>query len=221
MPFKVGELRNHRAREFLVAGCCLGMGKFICPAPGSEGTTGSSLCKASTRWLNRSTRQATAERHARIEPNHGPQRHMISILTSSGNETNVRVEPIDPAAGHIHVGPTDGTGPVMIPFASVSATGSSGSFAAADYTTGDGLPADWAGVLDAIRDGNAYVNIHTAANQAGEIRGQLQGSVAPPPTDTVATAEAPAPVVATGLLVALALVALTAFVVSMRRTARR
>jgi hypothetical protein len=127
----------------------------------------------------------------------------------------------DPAAGHIHVGPTDGTGPVMIPFASVSATGSSGSFAAADYTTGDGLPADWAGVLDAIRDGNAYVNIHTAANQAGEIRGQLQGSVAPPPTDTVATAEAPAPVVATGLLMALTLVALTAFVVSMRRTARR
>lgn len=127
----------------------------------------------------------------------------------------------DPAAGHIHVGPADGTGPVMIPFASVSATGSSGSFAAADYTTGDGLPADWAGVLDAIRDGNAYVNIHTAANQAGEIRGQLQGSATPPPTDTVVPAEAPAPVVATGLLVALALVALTAFVVSMRRTARR
>ncbi len=127
----------------------------------------------------------------------------------------------DAAAGHIHIGPVDGTGPVMIPFATVTATGSSGSFAAADYATGEGLPADWAGVLAAIRDGNTYVNIHTAANQAGENRGQLQGSGTPPPTDTLAAAEAPAPIAATGLLVALAVVALTAFVVSMRRTARR
>lgn len=127
----------------------------------------------------------------------------------------------DPAAGHIHIGPADGTGPVMIPFDSVSATGSSGSFAAADYATGEGLPDDWAGVLTAIRAGNTYVNIHTAANQAGEIRGQLQGSGTPPPTDTVGTAEAPAPVPATGLLVALAVVAISAFVVSMRQTARR
>jgi hypothetical protein len=126
----------------------------------------------------------------------------------------------DPAAGHIHVGPADGTGPVMIPFDSVTATGTSGSFAAADYQTGDGLPADWAGVLDAIRDGNAYVNIHTEANQAGEIRGQLQGSTTPPPTDAVAPAPArslPGP----GLLIGLVLVALSAFAIGLRRTARR
>jgi hypothetical protein len=126
----------------------------------------------------------------------------------------------DPAAGHIHVGPADGTGPVMIPFDSVTATGTSGSFAAADYQTGEGLPADWAGVLEAIRDGNAYVNIHTEANQAGEIRGQLQGSTTPPPTDTVAPAPAtslPGP----GLLISLVLVALSAFAIGLRRTARR
>ena len=29
-------------------------------------------------------------------------------------------------------------------------------------------------VIDAINDGNAYVNIHTAQNQPGEIRGQLE-----------------------------------------------
>jgi hypothetical protein len=95
-----------------------------------------------------------------------------------------------PAAGHIHIGAEGENGPVMIPFAEVTETGTTGSFAAADYTGGDGLPADWAGVLAAIRDGNAYVNIHTEANPSGEIRGQLApagggGGATTPPTDTL------------------------------------
>lgn len=120
----------------------------------------------------------------------------------------------DPAAGHIHFGAVDATGPVMIPFATVTPTGSTGTFAAADYVTGAGLPADWAGVLAAIRDGNAYVNIHTAANPPGEIRGQLSASAAPA-TDTVvgtATPEAPSPL---GILVMLA--AVLGLVIGMRR----
>jgi hypothetical protein len=45
-------------------------------------------------------------------------------------------------------------------------------------------------VLAAIRDGNAYVNIHTEANPSGEIRGQLApagggGGATTPPTDTL------------------------------------
>jgi CHRD domain len=93
-----------------------------------------------------------------------------------------------PGAGHIHVGAAGANGPVMIPFAEVTETGTSGEFAAADYETGDGLPADWDGVLAAIRDGNAYVNIHTEANPGGEIRGQLAGGgggATTPPTDTL------------------------------------
>jgi hypothetical protein len=101
-----------------------------------------------------------------------------------------------PAAGHIHVGAAGANGPVMIPFAEVTETGTSGSFAAADYATGEGLPADWDGVLAAIRDGNAYVNIHTEANPGGEIRGQLAGGggggggATTPPTDTVSPSSA-------------------------------
>ena len=109
----------------------------------------------------------------------------------------------DPAAGHIHFGAADAAGPVMIPFATVTPTGSTGSFAAADYAAGAGLPADWAGVLAAIRDGNAYVNIHTAANPPGEIRGQLAASGVPS-TDTIenpARSETPAPL---GILIVLA-----------------
>jgi hypothetical protein len=101
----------------------------------------------------------------------------------------------DPAAGHIHFGAATAAGPVMIPFAAVTPTGSTGTFAKGAYAGGAGLPADWAGVLKAIRDGNAYVNIHTAANPPGEIRGQL-ASTAAPATDIVpitSIPEAPAP----------------------------
>ncbi len=98
----------------------------------------------------------------------------------------------DAAAGHIHFGAADEAGPVMIPFDSVDNNGSSGTFQAADYAGGDGLPGDWDGVLAAIRDGNAYVNIHTAANAAGEIRGQLKASATGPATDVAIEATSPA-----------------------------
>jgi hypothetical protein len=118
-----------------------------------------------------------------------------------------------PGAGHIHFAAADANGPVMIPFATVTATGSTGTFNAADYAGGDGLPADWAAALAAIRGGNAYVNIHTAANPGGEIRGQLRAGTAPP-TDTESVtpnrADGSVPV----LLIALGALA---FVVGMRR----
>lgn len=124
----------------------------------------------------------------------------------------------DAAAGHIHFGASDAAGPVMIPFATVSNTGSTGSFASGDYEGGDGLPADWDGVLSAIRDGDAYVNIHTAANAAGEIRGQLAGSATPPATDTVPATTSPLAPSPVGILLAVSVVGL---VVGLRRFARR
>jgi len=111
----------------------------------------------------------------------------------------------DAAAGHIHFGAADAAGPVMIPFAAVTNSGSSGSFASGDYAGGDGLPADWAGVLDAIRGGNAYVNIHTAANQPGEIRGQLAGV---PATDTLPISPIPASPAPIGFLIAVGVLGL-------------
>lgn len=124
----------------------------------------------------------------------------------------------DAAAGHIHFGASDAAGPVMIPFATVSNTGSTGSFASGDYEGGDGLPADWDGVLSAIRDGDAYVNIHTAANGAGEIRGQLAGSATPPATDTVPATTSPLAPSPVGILLAVSVLGL---VVGLRRFARR
>jgi hypothetical protein len=118
-----------------------------------------------------------------------------------------------PAAGHIHIAAATANGPVMIPFATVTATGSTGTFNAADYAGGDGLPADWAGVLAAIRGGNTYVNIHTAANPGGEIRGQLPAGTTPP-TDTESVAPTRTDGSVPVLLIALAALG---FVVGLRR----
>ena len=133
-----------------------------------------------------------------------------------------------PAAGHIHIGAAGANGPVLIPFAEVTETGTSGSFAAADYQTGDGLPADWDGALAAIRDGNTYVNIHTEANPGGEIRGQLAGGgggggggATTPPTDTLSPSSpnsATPPVALFVAVAALASIAVgTRFAVARRR----
>ncbi len=111
-----------------------------------------------------------------------------------------------PAAGHIHMGGADENGPVLIPFDSVTESGSTGTFAASDYAGGEGLPDDWDGVLEEIRSGNAYVNIHTEEHPGGEIRGQLPGdddAATAPPTDT----ESVAPTRAGGTAAAVLLVA--------------
>ncbi len=67
-------------------------------------------------------------------------------------------------AAHIHLGPVGVAGPVVLPLlvpstgTSVSGTVTLDAKAMADLTAG-----------------TLYVNVHTAANPAGEIRGQLKG----------------------------------------------
>lgn len=117
-----------------------------------------------------------------------------------------------PAAGHIHHGAADENGPVMIPFDSVTETGTSGTFAASAYQGGEGLPEDWDGVLEAIRSGNSYVNIHTEAYPGGEIRGQLGGEddMPLPKTDTAVAPNATG--IASATIVLLLAVGAAAFV---------
>lgn len=64
-------------------------------------------------------------------------------------------------AAHIHVGGRGKAGPVAVPLCGPCRSGVRRSAALQ------------ASVLDALEAGRAYVNVHTARNPAGEIRGQL------------------------------------------------
>ena len=111
-----------------------------------------------------------------------------ATLTLSGTTVNYTVTftGLSAAASmsHIHVGPATGTGPVVVPFTGIpSATSGSfsGSFTAANVLTasipdgGMGVDAgDFNGLLQLMRAGDTYTNVHTTTYTGGEIRGQNQ-----------------------------------------------
>jgi hypothetical protein len=86
--------------------------------------------------------------------------------------------PTTTTAGHIHVGGKGVAGPVVIDFPAIS--GRLGDFVTS-FRVGQAAfrpnPAIGINTIDdviqAVTNGNAYVNIHTTTNPAGEIRGQL------------------------------------------------
>jgi hypothetical protein len=88
-------------------------------------------------------------------------------------------------AAHIHFGAPGVAGGVMLPLAH-GPSPFGGTLTEADFTPVEGGPQSYAEALDAIRDGNAYINIHTEANPPGEIRGQLEAAEMPP-TDAAAS----------------------------------
>jgi hypothetical protein len=71
-------------------------------------------------------------------------------------------------AAHIHLGRTGVAGPVAVPLCGPCASGAHGTWK---------LNAKTKAAL--LRSG-AYVNVHTARNAAGEIRGQISGGGTPP-----------------------------------------
>jgi len=64
-------------------------------------------------------------------------------------------------AAHIHSGARGKSGPVIVPLCAPCRTGARGRATVS------------ASVLNALQSGRTYVNVHTAKNPAGEIRGQL------------------------------------------------
>lgn len=105
-----------------------------------------------------------------------------------------------PVAAHIHVGAPGTAGPPFLDLA-IGPSPLSGTLTESDFTINGG-PSGWEAGLDAIRDGDTYINIHTEQNLEGEIRGQLtmdDGKL--PPTSTAETQ----PNVATTLVVPLLL----------------
>ena len=85
----------------------------------------------------------------------GPDGSVSGSVTTSG---------VDGTMAHIHEAPMGQNGPVIVPFAK----------------TADNVWSVPAGAkltdaqLQSLRSGNLYINVHSAANKGGEIRGQLK-----------------------------------------------
>ena len=67
-------------------------------------------------------------------------------------------------AAHIHMAKPGAAGPVVVPLCGPCKSGQRGKATIS------------AAVIKALESGNAYVNVHTAKNAAGEIRGQVKAS---------------------------------------------
>jgi hypothetical protein len=94
-------------------------------------------------------------------------------------------------AAHIHTGAVGVNGGVILPLA-VGPSPMSGTLTTANFTA-SGSVTTFAQAVAAIRAGTTYINIHTAANPGGEIRGQIGVTVtAPAPTPTPPPTEPPA-----------------------------
>ncbi len=83
-------------------------------------------------------------------------------------------------AAHIHSGAPGTAGPVLVPLAvkagpTPGTASGEGTFDASAIRgkNADGSPMTLNDLLTALRSGGTYVNIHTANNKSGEIRGQI------------------------------------------------
>ena len=104
-----------------------------------------------------------------------------AVFTDRGGsfDFSIDVQNIDlPNAAHIHVGVAGVNGSVVVPLfgtdspvADFSGRLVAGSFTAADIVATSSL--SFEGLRDLMRTGGVYVNVHTDANLAGEIRGQI------------------------------------------------
>lgn len=86
-----------------------------------------------------------------------------------------------PLMAHIHLGAPGAAGPVIVPLVvaagpSAGTASGEGSFdaSAVKGKKADGSAMSLDDVLAAMRSGGTYVNVHTANNKPGELRGQIE-----------------------------------------------
>jgi len=163
---------------------------------GDEETTTESTTPATTKTATTSTTKTTTtsredEFEAKLEGsqvvpsvNTEAEGEAKFNLTSNGTALafSVKVENIvDVNAAHIHLGQPGSNGEIVVPLFSGNKSGefsgtlAEGTISAADLT-GSLAGKSISDLLAKIQAGDTYVNVHTAANPAGEIRGQIKSS---------------------------------------------
>jgi hypothetical protein len=129
-----------------VAGCTTQMG-----APMGDAMYTQTVTLSGANEVPPVTTPATGTATVTIRPD-----HTVSVKVSATG--------MNATASHIHQGAASANGPVIVPF---TKTGDN------TFVAPDGAKLTDA-QYDAYKAGNLYVNVHTAANPGGEIRGQLK-----------------------------------------------
>ncbi|MET0387852.1 MAG: CHRD domain-containing protein, partial [Polyangiales bacterium] len=103
----------------------------------------------------------------------------IGALVISPDQTQVAISIAHdglsgaPKMAHIHFGAPDKNGPVVLDLGSELKSPIRVTLGKDDYKPTGDAPADFAGLIAAIRSGQTYFNLHTEACGMGEIRGQI------------------------------------------------
>ncbi len=96
-------------------------------------------------------------------------------INAASVDYQIQVQGItDVVAGHIHSGAAGVAGPVRVTLVKSPAPGvTNGVLAQGTFTASDVTGVTYDELLTEIRNGTAYVNVHTQVNPGGEIRGQI------------------------------------------------
>jgi hypothetical protein len=104
---------------------------------------------------------------------------VVTVTPNGVRYTLVVNNAVAVVAAHIHCAPVGAAGPVGVTLFAGAPVTMNGILAQGPIVGPDGPPngCDWEtldDVIAAMESGDTYVNVHTLANLAGEIRGQLQ-----------------------------------------------
>ena len=88
----------------------------------------------------------------------------ITVAADQSISGSIKTTGVKATAAHIHVAGPGANGPVIVPLTKQGEDG---------WTVGPGAKLQDAH-FQAFKDGNLYVNVHSAANPNGEIRGQIK-----------------------------------------------
>lgn len=88
----------------------------------------------------------------------------ITVAADQSISGSIKTTGVKGTAAHIHLAAAGANGPVILPLTKDGEDG---------WAVGPGAKLQDAH-FQAFKDGNLYVNVHTAANPGGEIRGQIK-----------------------------------------------